>query len=194
MILIPNADTGRAFATVGWFELPTASLAEWIVKTWGGSAQQVPLDLRGLQALVERTDVLTSRLLLPAGAWTAVLTNGPLGTDLGGLPVLIARAFNTKTIRAVASNGATILEVYVGTKERNVYAADDGGRWKFGQFGDPLPFEDVSAYSRHRVKDRFTHDMLHSYLTALDVPPSDEIDLSRATVVSIDNAADYSIT
>jgi hypothetical protein len=185
MIFVPNADMARAFSTVGWFELSTADLAEWIIKSWGGFAQQIPLDLSGLQALVARTDVLTSRVLLPAGAWTAVLTNGPLGTDLGGLPTLIASAFNTKTIRAVASSAATILEVYDGAKERNVYAADDGGRWKFGQFGDPLPFEDGSAYSRRRVKDRFTPDMLRSYLAALGVPSPNEIELSLAVVVSV---------
>ncbi|UEA60031.1 hypothetical protein LK459_03875 [Gordonia otitidis] len=50
----------------------------------------------------------------------------------------------------------------------------DGARWRFEQQGEPLPFEDTSAYQRRRVKDRFTEQMLLDFAAHLGLFPMDE--------------------
>jgi hypothetical protein len=40
--------------------------------------------------------------------------------------------------------------------------------------GTPQPFEDLAAYQRRRVRDRFTPDMLVAYCSALGIRPFDE--------------------
>jgi hypothetical protein len=48
---------------------------------------------------------------------------------------------------------------------------NDGGRWCFEQSGVPYPFEEQSAYSRQRKRDRFTRDMLERYLREFGINP-----------------------
>jgi hypothetical protein len=43
-------------------------------------------------------------------------------------------------------------------------------RWEFQEVGPPLAFEDVSRYRATRKKDRFTPDVLSSYLDSMKVP------------------------
>lgn len=57
---------------------------------------------------------------------------------------------------------------------RVIYAMNDGGPWEFGQFGEPLPFEDVERYQARRVRDRFTMEMLRDYLQELGIRAFDE--------------------
>jgi hypothetical protein len=54
--------------------------------------------------------------------------------------------------------------------EWSVSALDDGGRWTFQRMGPTQPFEELEAYERRRVRDRFTPDMLRRYAEALGVP------------------------
>lgn len=61
-----------------------------------------------------------------------------------------------------------------GNAIRVIYAANDGGRWEFGQFGEPLPFEETERYRARRVRDRFTMEMLRDYLQALGIRAFDE--------------------
>ena len=56
-----------------------------------------------------------------------------------------------------------------GNAIRVIYAANDGGPWEFGQFGEPLPFEETERYQARRVRDRFTMEMLRDYLQALGI-------------------------
>jgi hypothetical protein len=76
--------------------------------------------------------------------------------------------------------GVVVLEVY-GPQQtdwlnivRDVYVANDGGRWVFGQSGAPFPFEQVEQYQARRVRDRFTFDMLKEYLRHLSLSPFEE--------------------
>ncbi len=57
---------------------------------------------------------------------------------------------------------------------RGVAVGQDGARWRFEQQGEPLPFEDTSAYQRRRVKDRFTEQMLLDFAAHLGLFPMDE--------------------
>lgn len=51
-------------------------------------------------------------------------------------------------------------------------------RWEFHTYGDPLPFEYVSAYTNRRIAARFTPEMLvaycAAYCAAYDLRPFDD--------------------
>jgi hypothetical protein len=51
---------------------------------------------------------------------------------------------------------------------RTVSVANDDG-WRFEVSGEPQPFEDQMAYTRKRVRDRFTSEMLADYCSALGI-------------------------
>ena len=76
--------------------------------------------------------------------------------------------------------GAVMLEVYGPHRTawintvRALGASNDGGRWVFDQFGEPVPFEQLEKYQERRVKDRFTFDMLKEYLRHLGLSPFEE--------------------
>lgn len=66
------------------------------------------------------------------------------------------------------------LDIYdSGRAIRHLQASDQDGRWEFYQSGEPLPFEDLEAYQRRRVRDRFTPEMLEAYSAALGLRPFD---------------------
>jgi hypothetical protein len=70
--------------------------------------------------------------------------------------------------KRILSYPATIFEYYTkGTPRRVVYASNDGGRWKFGAIGTPFAFEDLDRYDEKVVRNRFTQDVLLTYLSAL---------------------------
>jgi hypothetical protein len=190
VIVVPSSEHGRTFETVGWFKLPAESLRDWLVETWGLQALEWSGDLAEVTEWLGRPGRLRLRLLVPCGEWTAVLTDGPLGTDLGGLPELINHQFGVVTVRAVTApdgagrSGARIFEVFGATgprSERHVYVAKDGGPWRFGQFGTPFDFEAVSDYSKRPVSARLTEIQVHRYLAALGAPQA--IDFDRVIAV-----------
>ncbi len=114
--------------------------------------------------------------------WTVCFDNSILGTDATTPSILSAR-LHTDALRVAMSNeeldrvtgrvtqyGATILEFHSdGNEVRHVFAANDGGKWKFGQVGEPLPFENTDAYIAKPIKHRFTHALLLSYLREFGV-------------------------
>lgn len=140
-------------------------------------------DLGGaLQALLPRTAPVTTKYLFwPLNEhWTMYFDNGVNGTNAGPPKVLSSR-LGVDAMRVVmaddildASNGqtmqyhASILEYYrQGVEKRHIFAANDGGKWKFGQAGEPFPFEDMAAYKLKSIKQRFTNAMLRGYLNQL---------------------------
>lgn len=186
---LPSAVGGATTREVGFFQLGAAELADWFVRvgdvwwsSWVSSAR--PAGIRSLDdalALLTPPGPVTLRLWVPIGGWTALLTNGPGGTDVGLLPMNVAKELGCRTIRAVnVEDGeiwpARILEVFGPdgdpdfSIERGIVAMNDGGRWIFESGGTPYPFEDQSAYTRRRKASRFTSEMLYDYLRGLGVP------------------------
>lgn len=148
-----------------------------------------------LQTLLPLTDTdrLRSLFVPTRGQWTAFFDNLWRGTDTGAVGVIATKlrcrglrvAAIPNTIRNPGKGrwkgryGAMILEIYDSANPnldvvRSIAAVNDGGRWVFHQFGEPLPFEEVSRYTARRIKDRFTFDMLQSYLRALGLDPFEE--------------------
>ncbi|OBZ93256.1 hypothetical protein ADU59_22625 [Pararhizobium polonicum] len=148
-----------------------------------------------LSALLPLTSpVSTKYLFWPIDEnWTLYFDNGVDGTDAAPPQVLSSR-LRTDAIRVVMSDqltdpstrqvtsfGATILEYYCeGNNRRTVYASNDGGSWKFGQYGEPFGFENRDDYTSKSKKDRFTHSLLLKYLNELGVSLDTGVSLPKA--------------
>jgi hypothetical protein len=69
------------------------------------------------------------------------------------------------------------------TPSRRIECLNDAGPWFFGQEGDPLPFEDTERYAHRNTRERFTGEMLLSYLQHFGLRPYDdtfyEVDAAR---------------
>jgi hypothetical protein len=57
---------------------------------------------------------------------------------------------------------------------RTISVVRDGARWRFDAGGTVQDFEDVEAYKRRKVTERFTADMLVDYAAALGLEPFDD--------------------
>jgi hypothetical protein len=54
---------------------------------------------------------------------------------------------------------------------RTVSVTQDGAKWRFDANGEVQDFEDTAAYTRRRVTERFTDQMLIDYAKALGLDP-----------------------
>ena len=153
------------------------------VRPVAGSLEQV------LSALLPLTDGEKQRhLFIPTrSAWTAYFDNGYRGTDAVSAMSYLAQMLGCRGMRVgtvphtlrkdKGRYGIIALEVY-GPRQtewlnylRTLYAMNDGGRWVFGQSGEPFPFEKLERYQARKVRDRFTFDMLEEYLHHLGLSP-----------------------
>lgn len=137
-------------------------------------------------------------LLVPTrSAWTAYFDNYLNGTDASG-PIghltlkckcsgllidatpdtMGTKSLYDKTRRGVY--GASIFELYGPEKTewlnvvRTVYAANDGGRWKFLASGTPQSYEEPETYKARRVRDKLPFELLDKYCRALGLRPFDD--------------------
>lgn len=59
-----------------------------------------------------------------------------------------------------------ILEIeQAGNAKRHIYAANDGGSWKFGVSSEPMAFENVKQYEATKIRERFVPEILGEYLS-----------------------------
>jgi hypothetical protein len=158
-----------------------------ILQKWGFKLEmterEAPLG-EALKALRPLTAPIVTRYLFwPVDEdWTLYFDNGAQGTDAGPPSVLSSR-LGVGAMRVVMADEvtdpdsgqvrryrATILECYSGGVERrHIFVVNDGGKWKFGQSGEPFAFEDTAAYNARSISDRFTNAMLLDYLKKLGV-------------------------
>jgi hypothetical protein len=150
-----------------------------------------------LEQVLSRLLPLTSgerrrRLFIPTrSAWTAYVADQWTGTDAASPMSVMARRLSIRCLRVVAvphtlrgnqgRYGGVMLDVFgpeqpgkISNTVRVVEVANDGGRWVFVQSGEPFPFEQVEQYQAHRVRDRFTFEMLKDYLRHLGLAPFEE--------------------
>jgi hypothetical protein len=66
------------------------------------------------------------------------------------------------------------IKIDCGKAARTICSGNEGGKWVFFAQGQPLPFEDLARYSAKRIRERFTKDMLTSYLADVRLFPFDE--------------------
>ena len=197
-MFLPSPVGGRTTETVGYFAVECEVLADWLTVSLGAAWNQYKAEFNGLREVAsafETSRELDRYLCIPVDNWTALLSNGPLGTDVGVLPSHAARELACRAMRAVcieppAKYPARLLEAFgPGGEpplliERSIAAANDGGRWIFETSGTPYVFENASGYARRVKSARFTSEMLRDYLIALGVPLNAEPDWNNARLVT----------
>lgn len=137
-----------------------------------------------LAALLPLSSARQRQLLLQTDStWTAFFQNGIQGSDPFPAMSVLAENLRVLSMRVCAAPPkaiwpATVWEVYapptLGGRpplgiRRIVTAMKDGGKWIFEQQGEPFDFEDLTAYSAARKKDRFTVSLLRKYLSHFDI-------------------------
>jgi hypothetical protein len=138
-----------------------------------------------------------SRLLIaPAGRWTAVVNNFINGGDSTAPAPALARDLSVTVViashvpRYGPGHQATQLEVLGPSGKpplmyvRSISATATDGRWEWHASGDPLPFENVRQYHARRVRDRLDRATLLTYLTALEIPATDDANYGPATLLT----------
>lgn len=187
---------------VGFLRLPLAVAAESLA-SWRASLAPERIAVRPvvgtLEQLLTSLEPLTipevpRELLVPTTnpGWTAYFDCGADGSDaigpIGhltrtcrcqGLVVTTVPHTMGTTVETPGRYGAVQFQLF-GPDDtdflnyvRVVSVAHDGSRWRFDASGAVQPFENVSAYSARRIKDRFTSAMLAEYCTALSLAPFD---------------------
>jgi hypothetical protein len=195
---LPSRIGGATTQQVGLFACDYLRLAEWITEGLGPEwtmSDPYWKSIEDVLGALSPTPVLSRYACVELKGWALVMTNGPLGTDVGMLPSYAARELKCRGIRAVRVDDdgpgypARILEVYgpQGTAplalERSIAAAKDGPGWVFETSGNAFPFEDEAAYKRRTKSSRLTGEMLHEYLIALGVPVDCEPTWRRAALI-----------
>ncbi|MFI9811387.1 hypothetical protein [Saccharothrix variisporea] len=129
-------------------------------------------------------------LLVPAGKWVAYFDCFARDTDAASVCSVLADRLGVRALkvhRAADVIRCAGMESGVGVQFhlwgpggekplgyiRTLEAVHDGNRWVFDQSGDPLAFEETEHYSKRRVKDRFTVEMLDRYCAALGIRLAD---------------------
>jgi hypothetical protein len=198
-MILPSNEFGKTTATVAYFDCGPESLARWLENElgspWHLSSQSFESTTE-LFSFLSPTAPWNRSAIAGIGSWSAYLSNGPLGTDVGVIPSLATRRLEVRSVVAIDSKGlypSVQLEVFdPGVTDhpskcrRSVCSANDGGRWVFGDYGQPFSFEDQSSYGLRRKKDRFTSAMLGRYLHALNVPVDDQLEIDTVWILSND--------
>ena len=168
---LPSYVGGKTTHEVGFFDIDADRLSAWLLRGLGEGWGLSTAAWRSMTDVVEAlrpVTVLSREACIPIGSWSLQLNNTPSGTDVGVVPSRAARELGCRAMRAVCTEDgevvypARILNVYgpAGRPplaiERNIVAANDGGRWVFETSGTPFPFEDTAAYSNRLKSTRFT--------------------------------------
>lgn len=176
-------------------------LLDWLMakkhpgKRWVSEDARVSTLRLGLEQMLPLQRVERSKyLLVPCrGDWTAVFSNRWRTSTMGGEICVLAGVLGTDGLvvahnsdvprvqgKGLARYANCKLEYFepepgqqFGRTRRAIQALHDGNRWVFDSAGDPLPFEEVEAYQRPRIRDRFSCTELMAYVSEFDVDPFD---------------------
>lgn len=184
-------------SAIGFLQAPLEVVADGLTQ-WRrrihGSAQAEWLP-GGLRNHVTALEPLTSRVqpreLVVATAdpgWTALFDCGfPVG-DPDSTTGYLAETLKVQgvTVRSVPASGgrnapfgARQLDLFAPIPTdylnfvRSISVTEDEGRWRFDTRGTVQDFEDLDAYQRRRIAERFTPQMLVDYAAALGLRPFD---------------------
>lgn len=153
---LPSPIGGAVASQVGFLHNSATRVARWFIE---GLSPEWALSRAGWRSFDDAVAALKPSVPMSTYAfididdWTLLLSNGPLGTDVGMIPSLVARELHSRGIRAVCVDdgarpfAARILEVFGPDGEppllveRMIAAANDGGRWVFETSGTPYPFD-----------------------------------------------------
>lgn len=133
----------------------------------------------------EFTNVPTLFFVLPTvSEWTVLWNNSYLcdGYDSlcwcltanHGLTTLHWRSSDEDAVSQAGSSFTFRNRSGSGLNERSVYCCKNDERWEFGAAGEPLPEEDLAAYSARRLRDRFNAKGMMRLLAKLGARPWDD--------------------
>ncbi len=184
--------------SVGYLERPLReTYARY--RAWGLGATFDELGRRpildALHELLPFEMPYTRRLLVGTlGGWTAIFDNSRLGGDpwpptsylagndtRGVIATHIPPAqypLSATQFQLLGPEGEPPL-LYARTIDARVF---DSGRWTFRTWGTVQPFEQVEAYKKRRIRDRFNRELLVAYLAALGID-ADEPDFYGEAVL-----------
>lgn len=190
-------------SSIGFLKLPLDDAAEALA-AWRRSLAP-PVSIESLDLALEQALCLldplelgySSRELLVSvnGGWTAYFDCLVSGTDPTPVMGFLARTnqCDAAAITTIAGNkvrGGSIAFEMFGPQQtewlnhlRVIQVAQDDGRWRFLEAGQPQPFEDLAAYSARRVRDRLTTRMLSDYCQALGFRPFEVAAYGEAVLV-----------
>lgn len=188
-------------SAIGFLRAPLDVVAEGLA-SWRrkihGSAQLEPLPgglFSNLSVLEPLTGGVRPRELVVATRnpdWTAIVDCGIQGGDPSTTVGYLARTLQVQGVAVVSipdvsgvrgkpvRYGARQFEMFAPIKTeflnyvRSVSVVRDGTRWRFDASGTVQDFEDVEAYKRRSVADKFSGTMLSDYAAALGLRPFDE--------------------
>lgn len=170
-----------------WMDPILTNCAKLEIRFLKGQLKKVLLELQPLVSPVH-----TKSLFVPTeGKWSAFFDNGWQGADPSSPMSVLAERMGCRgiSISAVPNTmpsdvktysrgryGATMMEIFGQGGEflRTIYSTNDGGKWVFGESGDSFEFEDLSLYKVKRIRDRFTPEILATYLSNLGVDAFNE--------------------
>lgn len=197
---LPSPTGSRALNGVGFFEVGAPAFGGWLAgalgERWSLREAGFADESEVVRALAPSRIPGTHVCVPLSEAWTVVVNDAALGTDLGVIPTHATRRFGCRSIRAVTREAgqdrppARILEVYGpgGSQprllERSLAVLQDGTRWVFETSGVPFDFEETLAYESRSPADRLTSAMVLRYLRALGVPIDVPPDWARAIRVT----------
>ena len=163
-----------------------------ILAAYGMTLQARPLPAGDLESQLTKLLPLTSAIrrrevfVATQSGWTAFFDNGRRGTDTDPPMTVLAKRLgcrglsvtsipNTINERKRTGNYGAIGFVLYGPAGtvRVAEAVNDGGRWTWNTFGEPLPFEEVDRYTNKRVRLRIDHELLGAYMSTFGLRPFD---------------------
>jgi hypothetical protein len=108
----------------------------------------------------------TRYLVLGLEAWTIVLNN--MRWESSHVDILAVSksggCFGVTVYFREDSRQIHLVEK--GQAVRSVVCYEDGGKWFFHETGEPAKFEDMDHYSRTRIRERLTPEMVCNYFKA----------------------------
>jgi hypothetical protein len=199
MITLFDGDYEPITSHIGFIQAPAPEVAQsfmdWQTPIQEKRSVKIELEHKSgqfcsaLESLLPLTSVESRRVIFvqTKADWTAYFDNGARGADIFSRVSYLCKLLGCKGVRAsyvphtfekktgLGRYGSTQWEVYgpnapgVLNIERSLAAANDGGKWVFVDQGIPMPFEDLDAYSNKVIKERFTPEMLGSYLRCMGI-------------------------
>jgi hypothetical protein len=179
------------------FDLPLEqaleAYLEWQSRIWKKHAtitsRPVTGDLEAILHQLEpmRTGQTNREILVPTSAnWTALFNNCDTGPDLVGAMHVVSDNTGCQALRITINQwdfdgvrreavflDSMAFELYGPIKRGLMAWINDSDRWAFDTWGAPQPFERTDVYSRRRIRDRLSIELIAEYAAELGLRPFD---------------------
>src|SRR4051812_39430909 len=118
-------------------QAPPDTVAPWLSDGMGDAWTLRPVQWRSLAdaaADLAPSATMTRNAIVPVDGWSLLLSNGPLGTDVGMVPSLAARQLGCRAVRAVCVRDD---EAMYPARIMELFGPDGSGPLLFGEPSPP---------------------------------------------------------